>query len=64
MTYTQFRRALLQLGIDSQSAAARVLGVSRKTIIRYWHSRNGIPESVVRLIDMYKRHGIPQEYQP
>ena len=62
MTARQFRAALLTLGIHSHMRAADVLGVGRRSIIRYAHDRAMVPDCLERLIRMMMKHGIPPEY--
>ena len=51
------------MGITSHTAAAAVLGISRRSVIRYAHGTQDVPESVRRLITtMMIKHGIPKEW--
>lgn len=63
MTAAQFRRALLELGLDTQEDAARVLGISRRTVIRHFADETPVPLYVQRLIELLRRYGIPKEFR-
>jgi len=58
MTAKQFKDALEEMGMESHMAAAAILGISRRSVIRYVY----VPESVRRLIVMLIKHGIPKEW--
>ncbi len=62
MTAKQFKDALEEMGIESHMAAAAVLGISRRSVIRYVYGTQDVPESVRRLIVMLIKHGIPKEW--
>ena len=62
MTAKQFTDALDEMGITSHTAAAAVLGISRRSVIRYVYGTQDVPESVRRLIVMLIKHGIPKEW--
>ena len=49
MTAKQFNAALEAVGIDSHMAAATVLGIGRRSVIRYVYGTKHVPESVHRL---------------
>ena len=62
LTAKQFAAALEEMGITSHTAAAAVLGISRRSVIRYVYGTQDVPESVRRLIVMLIKHGIPKEW--
>jgi len=62
MTARQFNAALEALGIESHRAAAAVLGIGRRSVIRYANDQREVPENVRRLIVLLTRHGIPKEF--
>ena len=62
MTAKQFKVALDEMGIESHTATAAVLGISRRSVIRYVYGTQDVPESVRRLITMMIKHGIPKEW--
>jgi hypothetical protein len=58
----RFLASITKLGFNV-STADRVLGIGRTSVYRI--ARGGeVPEVVARLLDMYERHGIPEEHQP
>ena len=59
----RFTASLAKLGYNV-STAHRLLGVGRSTIYRMAEGQAVVPGSVMRLLDMYERHGIPPEHQP
>lgn len=63
MTHQQFRKALLQLGLHSYERAASVLGISRSSVIRYMQEKYPVPPYLERLVEMFCKHGIPQEFR-
>ena len=65
MTPTQFRNALMRLGLHTQDQAARALGIGRRSVIRYSleRYRTKAPEPVVRLIETWLEHGVPAKYR-
>jgi hypothetical protein len=62
MNAKQFTAALEALKIESQGEAAAVLGIGRRSVIRYAGGDAEVPESVSRLIAMLVKHGIPKEF--
>ena len=61
MTKTEYRRALKVLAL-SLNAAGPVLGVKSRASFRY-AAGSQIPETTARLIHMFLRHGIPDEWR-
>lgn len=58
----RFLASITKLGFNV-STADRLLGIGRTSIYRI--ARGGeVPEVVQRLLDMYERHGIPEEHRP
>jgi len=45
------------------STVHRLLGISRSTAYRISRGTAEVPETVVRLLDMYARFGIPEEHK-
>jgi len=45
------------------STAHRLLGLSRSTAYRISRGTAEVPETVVRLLDMYARFGVPPEHK-
>jgi len=62
MKAKQFNAALEALKIENHSAAGRILGIGRRSVIRYVQDEQEVPESVRRLIVMLQQHGIPKEF--
>ena len=62
MTAKQFNAALQALGLKSHGAAAAVLGIGRRSVIRYANDQQEVPDVVRRLILVLLRHGIPKEF--
>jgi len=62
MTKSQFNAALEALGLD-QSSAATVLGIGRRSIIRYANGDAEVPDVVAKLIFLLKKRGIPKEFK-
>ena len=62
MTADQFNAAMERLGLPSQSAVAKVLGIGRRSVIRYAAGQKRVPTVVARLLEQLIQHGIPKEY--
>lgn len=63
MNAKEFDAALAQLGVN-QSEAAELLGIGRRSILRYANGTHPVPPVVERLIRMLLWHRIPQEWRP
>lgn len=60
MTTKQFLAALKSLGLTpAGKATAEALGLSLRQCQRIAAGGSGVPESVAKLLEMYKRHGMP-----
>ena len=57
-----FIQRLAALGYNI-STAHRLLGMGRSTIYRMSQGTAEVPAVVARLMDMYERHGIPEDHQ-
>lgn len=62
MTSRQYRNALKQLKLSIGGGAPKVLDVSVATAKRYASPEGSIPGPVARLLEMFMRHGIPEEW--
>ncbi len=62
MTGTEFRDALDVLKLNNSRAAA-VLGIGRRSVIKYAQDEQVVPEYLRRLIVMLIKHGIPKEFK-
>jgi hypothetical protein len=62
MTPTQYRKALKALKLTIGGSAPRVLDVSPRTSKRFASPDGSIPGPVARLLEMFRRHGIPPEW--
>jgi hypothetical protein len=60
MTKKQFLTALEQLGYSPHNAH-QVLGIARSTVFRIAGGQSKVPAIVEKLLDMYQRHGVPNE---
>jgi hypothetical protein len=63
MTPVEYRRALKALRLTIGGSAAKVLDVSKRASKRFASPRGRIPGPVARLLEMFLRHGIPEEWQ-
>ncbi len=63
MTGTEFRDALDVLKLNNSRAAA-VLGIGRRSVIKYAQDEQVVPEYLRRLIVMLIKHGIPPRRAP
>ena len=61
MTGRQYKKSLKDLSL-SINGAGKVLGITSRQSFRYASGENDIPLTVERLIEMCKRHGIPEEW--
>lgn len=62
MTKERFVLGLAGLGYNV-STAHRLLGMGRSTIYRMSKGTSVVPEVVAKLMDMYEKHGIPEEHR-
>ena len=62
MSVERFTEGLKALGYNA-STANRLLGVGRTTIYRFAKGGAPVPMVVAKLMDMYERHGIPEEHR-
>lgn len=62
MDSQQFQAELTQLGVNA-STAHRLLGISRASVYRIAAGRIPVPGVVIRLLDMYRRHGVPDGHR-
>jgi hypothetical protein len=58
MTPERFVAKLEKLGYTPHNAH-ELLGIGRRTAFRYAGGDTEIPEVVIKLLDMYDRHGVP-----
>lgn len=58
MTPERFVTKLKKLGYTPHNAH-ELLGVGRRSIFRYAEGETPVPEVVIKLLDMYERHGVP-----
>jgi hypothetical protein len=61
MNAKQFEAALARLELSHRTAAT-VLGIGRRSVIRYANDQQEVPENVRRLTVLLERHGIPKEF--
>lgn len=62
MSKTQYRKIIKTLGLSIRGAGP-ALGVTWRQSARY-AAGSTIPETIVRLLTMFQRHGIPDEWRP
>lgn len=62
MTAEQFKTAIRELA-DSYDDAAALLGIGRRSLVRYANDDIKVPEYLRRLVVMYKKHGVPREFR-
>ena len=62
MKPNEFVAAIRRLRITMREAA-KLLDIGRSTALKYAAGYNPIPGPVARLLDMYIRCGVPQEYR-
>ena len=55
-------RKIAPLEFDSKNGAADLLGIARSTVYRIANGSSEVPEVVVKLLDMYQRHGVPEQW--
>jgi predicted DNA-binding protein YlxM (UPF0122 family) len=60
MTQKQFLAALKALDC-SLNRAPELLGIGRTTVYRIMRGETEVPAYVEKLLDMYRRHGVPNE---
>lgn len=60
MTPRQFHAALVRLNC-SNNGAAELLGIARSTVYRILAGDTPVPAYVEKLLDMYLRHGVPND---
>lgn len=61
MTASEFKAAVGRIANNYDKAAA-VLGIGRRTLIRY-AVKGDVPEPVRRLLVMLDKHGVPREFR-
>ena len=61
-TKERFIAGVARLGYNI-STAHRLLGMGRSTIYRMADGSSKVPDIIWRLLDMYERHGIPNEHR-
>ena len=62
ITRERFLAGLEQLGYNV-STGHRLLGISRTSMYRIARGTAPVPLVAVKLMDMYERHGIPEEHR-
>ena len=62
MTKERFIAGLAKLGYNI-STADRLLGIGRTSVYRISKGGAEVPMVVMKLLDMYERHGIPEEHK-
>jgi len=62
MSKERFKAGLAALGYNI-STANQLLGIGRTSIYRISKGRAAVPMVVMKLLDMYERHGIPEEHK-
>lgn len=62
ITRERFLAGLERLGYNV-STGHRLLGISRTSMYRIARGTAEVPLVVVKLMDMYERHGIPEEHR-
>jgi hypothetical protein len=62
MTPKRLEESLAQLGYNI-STGHLLLGVGRSTLYRMADGSSKVPGVVMRLLDMYERHGVPEEHK-
>ena len=62
ITRERFLAGLERLGYNA-STAHRLLGYSRTSIYRIARGQAEVPVVVMKLLDMYERHGVPEEHR-
>jgi len=58
----RFLAGLERLGYNV-STGHRLLGISRTSMYRIARGTAPVPPVVVKLMDMYERHGVPEEHR-
>ena len=62
ITRERFFAGLERLGYNT-STAHKLLGYSRTSMYRIVRGQTEVPVVVMKLLDMYERHGIPEEHK-
>lgn len=62
MAPTKFLTVIKALGFSTPYAAARAIGVSRQQAYKLASGQSNITETMQRLLAMYERHGVPEEW--
>jgi len=62
MDKDRFTAGLKALGYNI-STAHRLLGIGRASIYRISKGTAQVPMVVMKLMDMYERHGVPEEHR-
>ena len=63
MTGRQYKAILKTLKLTIGGSAPRVLDISPRTSKRFASPDGSIPGPVERLLEMFKRHGVPEEWR-
>jgi hypothetical protein len=63
MTPVEYRSALKALNLTIGGSAAKALDVSKRASKRFASARGRIPGPVARLLEMFLRHGLPEEWR-
>jgi predicted transcriptional regulator len=62
MTAEQFAEAVQKLA-GSYDNAAELLGIGRRSVVRYANNDAQVPEYLRRLIVMMMKHGVPKDFR-
>ena len=62
MSGERLARGLIALGY-TVSTGETLLGVARRSLYRMCQGQAPVPVNVAKLLDMYERHGVPEEHQ-
>jgi hypothetical protein len=62
MTGRQYKATLKALKL-STNGAGKPLGITPRQSFRYASGENEIPLMAERLLEMFKRHGVPEEWR-
>lgn len=58
----EFIDTLAKLKLQTDGEAATVLGISRRSVIRYKQGDQDVPVIVQRMLRLLQQHGIPKEF--
>jgi DNA-binding transcriptional regulator YiaG len=59
-----FSEVLKTLGFTTPGSAAEALGVSRQNVYKWASGVTVPPQSILRLLEMYLKYGVPEQYLP